>query len=214
MLAALVIIGAIVGGGYIYSRRKSGQAVFPSGYQPPIPAEEIDCAKAKPTNADTLDFFSKCDRIKLDPAAKILGLVNTELNFSFSYPDTLKLVTFPNGMGIVYKDFPTAANLLYTVELASSRSGEMASLTGEDYVRNYWRQYQGLTGISSLDSFTNNTGNIGYKAIYVLGGAKTGNQEVFFELGEKTGNFIHFPSGILEQPLFDLIVGSFKYPSE
>ena len=213
MLVALLVIGLIVGGGYAYSRKKSGQTVFPAGYQPPIPASEIDCGKPSPAAADLWDYYTKCDRIKVDPAASLETVTNKQYNFSFSLHGNIELTPFGNGMGIGYKELAPQNNLLYTMDIASSRSGELASLTGEDYVRNYWRQYPGLTGVQSLEKITNGNNNTAYKAVYVIGNAKEGKLEVFFELKDGSGDFVHFTSGILDQPLFDTIVGSFKYPA-
>ena len=43
ILIALVVIGLIVGAGYLFSRKRSGQTVLPAGYQPPLAISEIDC---------------------------------------------------------------------------------------------------------------------------------------------------------------------------
>lgn len=214
MLIAILVIGGIVAGGYLYSKKKGGQTVLPAGYQKPISAQDIECDKARPAAANIWDYYGKCDRIKLAPGAKLETIGNVEYNFAITLPSDLKLAPFPNGMGIAYKEIAPNINLLYSIDLAASRSGELSKLTGEDYVRNYWRQYSGLTGIKSLETITNNNGNKAYKAVYIIGGAQEGNQEIFFELGEKTGNFVHFTRGILDQPLYDSIINSFKYPSD
>ncbi len=213
MLVALLVIGAIVGVGYLYSRSKAGKPVFPSGYQPPLAASEIDCSKAKPENADTWDYYTKCDPIKFDATAKLTTHTNDKYDFSFQIPDNIQVVPFPNGLGIEYKDIPASSNLLYSIDLASARAGEFGTLTGEDYVRNYWRQYPGLAGLKSIEKIGNANKLEGYKAVYLIGSGKEGKQEVFFELGGTTGNFVHFTSGILDKAIFDTVIGSFKHPA-
>src|SRR5688572_24784993 len=174
MLVALLVIGAIVGVGYLYSRSKAGKSVFPSGYQPPLAASEIDCTKPKPDNADTWDYDTQCDPIKFDATAKLVTHTNDKYDFSFQLPDNLTVVPFPTGLGIEHKDIPASSNLLYSLDLASSRAGEFASLTGEDYVRNYWKQYPGLAGIKSMEAITNANKLQGYKAVYLIGTGKEG----------------------------------------
>ncbi len=214
MLAAILVVGLIVGGGYLYSRKKSGQTVFPSGYQPPLSPGEIDCSKSRPANANVWDYYNKCDKIKLGADGKLQPLPNDKYRFSVLAPNNIKYVNLSNGLFIVYKDIAPNINPLYTLDLASSRSGELAILKGEDYVRNYWRQYPGLTGLKSLESIVNGSGAVGYKAVYIIGGTKEGNQEIFFELGNKTGDFVHFTPGILDPQLYDTIIGSFQYTTK
>lgn len=213
MLVAILVLGVIVGGGYFYSRTRSGQSVLPAGFQPPLAVSDIDCTKPRPSNADLWDYYTKCDPIKFDSGATLVPHTNTEYNFSFNHHSNIELVPFPNGVGIPHKEISPQNNLLYSVDLAANRSGELSSVTGEDYVRNYWRQYPGLAGIKSLEAITNSNSAKGYKAVYLIGDGREGKQEVFFELGDGTGNFVHFTSGILDQKIYDTIIGSFKYPA-
>lgn len=211
MLGALVVIGLVVGGGYLYAKKQSGQQVFPSGYQAPIPTDQIDCGQPKPSSANIWDYYNKCDPIKLGPDSKMVPHTDTKYNFTINIPDNIKLSTIGNGYGITYKEIAPNINHLYLYDPASGRQGELATLTGEDYVRNYWRQYSGLTGVKILDKIINSNGLTAYKAVYVIGGKTEGNQEVFFETKAGSGDFIHFTRGIIDPAVYDSIINSFKF---
>ena len=209
LVIAVVILGGVVYAGYQYSQKKGGKQTLPSGYPVAQQAGQIDCSKPRDAAVNIWDYYGKCDLFSVDASTKWNPEVNDEFGFEFSLPETAKVSRYKNGMGLEYKEFQPSWNLLYSVDLASSRSGEFKSLTGKNYVENYWRQYPGLTGLKSVETIVNGLGTEGWKAIYKIGN-QDGNTEMFFELGKDSGNYIHFTKGILSQPVFDNIVGTFK----
>lgn len=208
LIIAVVVLGGVVYAGYKYSQRQPGKVTLPSGY-PATSAKEIDCSKPRPNEANLWDYYTKCDEFKVDQNTKWITFKNAAYKFEFDIPETAQTEVYPNGMGLNYKEIGANWNLVYSVDLASSRSGEFKNLKGKAYVENYWRQYPGLAGVKSVEPIVNGKGVDGWKAIYKIGD-KDGNQEIFFELGKDSGNFVHFTKGIFSQQVFDNIVGTFK----
>lgn len=219
LVIAVVVLGGVVYAGYQYSKRQAGKTTYPNGYQAPNQAQapanpkDIDCTKHDP-NISFWDWYNKCDQIKGDPAAGLTPIKDEKLGFELQIPANIKIVKFVNGAGIIYKDVQPNLNLLYNLELASLRTGEFKNLKGQAYVENYWKQYSGLRGMASIEPIINSNGVKGYKAFYYVFPDVKGNTEIFFELGENTGDFIHLSKGILTDDTFNTIIGSFKLTKE
>lgn len=220
LVVAVLVLGGIIYAGYTYSQKKAGKTVYPAGY----PANQQQTAKAAKNwtqidcNTDKYDpqnpwpYVLKCDRFKTDASTKWTTYTDKGGRFTLQLPSTLKTLEYPNGLGVVYKDIPPHLNLLFSYDPASSRSGEFKNLKGEEYVKNYWRQYSGLTNLKSFEIIKNSNDETGYKAIYQLtGNIPSPAVDIFFELpsaGE--GNFLHFSTGALDDTVFNTIVGSYK----
>jgi hypothetical protein len=119
---------------------------------------------------------------------------------------------YPNGLGVIYKDIAPHQNLLFSVDGAASRSGEFKNMRGEDYVRNYWKQYPGiLSGLESIETITNSNNETGYKAVYTLTNKIPSPAiDIFFELSTDSADLLHFSNGALDDTVFNTIVASFK----
>jgi len=214
LVIAIVILGGIVYAGYQYSQRQTGKVTLPNGY--PVnysdkKVGDVDCSKERNPNVDIWDYYKICDPFKVGPENKWVVYTDPQYKFTMLLPEGMPHQNFNNGLGLAYKEFDPPRNLIYSVDNAVDRQGDFKNYTGQQYVENYWKQYPGLNGIKSLEPIINGKGIPGWKAIYLIG-EKAGNQEIFFELGEGTGNFVHFTSGILDQPVYDNIVGTYEPP--
>lgn len=220
LAVAVLVLGGIIYAGYTYSQKKAGKTVYPAGYpigqQPAATAKnwtQIDCNTEKYNPADPWPYILKCDRFKTDANAKWVPYTDKGGRFTVQLPSTLKTIEYSNGLGVVYKDVTNAAsNLLLSLDIAASRSGEFKNLKGEEYVKNYWRQYSGLSGLQSFEVIKNTNDEKGYKAVYKLSNnIPSPAIEIFFELpGGEAGDFVHFSSGVLDDTVFNTIVGSYK----
>lgn len=211
LIIAVLVLGGIVYAGYTYSQRQTGKTTLPNGYvqnNPPQTTGEIDCAKPRNSNVNIWDYYSKCDQLSVKPDAKWVIYKDPAYQFEFNIPEGAPVQKFTNGLGLAYKEFDPTINLIYSYDFAANRGGIFKTMTGKTYVENYWKQYPGLTGIKTLEPIVNGKGIKGWKAVYLIGN-KEGNTEIFFELGESTGNYVHFTKGILSQPVFDNIIGTF-----
>lgn len=188
VLAAALILGLVVYGGYQYSQKRGGELAFPRSM--PQPAEKPE----------------------ITPETPFSDFANDKYGFSFAYPESIQLVEFPNdAWGFAWGDILPQYNLLVNVDLAATRSAEMRELSTFDYIGNFWRQFPGLKALKSTETFTNTQGENGVKAIYINIADQTPNLDVFFELPDGSGNLIHFANGFLEKDIFERIINSFKF---
>lgn len=219
LAVAVLVLGGVIYAGYTYSQKKAGKTVYPAGYPATQQSSkttknwtQIDCNTDKYDPQNPWPYVLKCDRSKTDAATKWITYTDKGGRFTLQLPSTLKTVEYPNGLGVIYKDIPPHFNLLFSYDPASSRSGEFKNMKGEDYVKNYWRQYSGLAGLKSFEVIKNSNDEKGYKAIYQLAGdIPSPAVDIFFELpGGGEENFLHFSTGALDDTVFNTIVGSYK----
>lgn len=215
---AIIVLGGIIYAGYTYSQKQSGKTVYPAGYQPknqPVVVKDwtkIDCNTEKLNPSDPWPYVLKCDRFQTDASTKMVYYVDKHYQFQVQLPSTLKTVEFPNGLGVDYKGIPALYNLLYNIDLASSRSGEFKNLRGEEYAKAYYRQFPGaFSGVKSFEVIKNSNDESGYKVVYSLpNNIQPPGTDIFFELTPGSGDFVHFASGSLDESVFNAIAGSYK----
>lgn len=215
LVIGVLIIAVVVWLGY--NLKQGGKTVLPAGFPvttpatPPPNLANTDCAKV--TRADPRNpwpYYIKCQPFKADANTKWKTYTDAK-GFSFDLPENLKISTFPNGVGFTYNEIPAQTNLLYSLDLSSSRSGEFKNMDLTNYPKNYWRQFSGLTGIKDILTFTNSKNEKASRAVYVNINNETPAIDVFFEFPNTRGDFIHFGSGILDATTFNTIVDSFKF---
>lgn len=223
LVLAVVVLGGIVYVSYSATQKKANNKTYPAGIAQPISdapgakqgttVATIDCSISEPNPTNIWAYYLKCDRFKTSSTTTWKTFANKDYKFEFSYPSDLETVEYPNGMGIIYKQLQPQDNLLYSMDIASSRSGEFKEMKGEAYVKSYWRQYSGLVALKSSEAFSNQFNVKGFKAAYLNFANESPNQEVFFESPENPGTFVHFASGVLDQSVYDKIIESFKWDS-
>lgn len=220
LAVAVLVLGGVIYAGYTYSQKKAGKTVYPAGY----PAEQapkatknwtsIDCNTDKYDPQDPWPYILKCDRFKTDATTKWITYTDKSGRFTFQIPSTLKTDEYANGLGVIYKDIPPHLNLLFSYDISASRSGELKAMKGEDYVKNYWKQFPGgLTGLKSFELIKNSNDEKGYKAVYQMSSdVPSPSVDIFFDLPGSTDDtdFVHFSTGALDDTVFNTIVGSYK----
>jgi hypothetical protein len=200
---ALVTVGTLVA--VQYSKKRSGTIVLPGGvtYLGPSPT-------AVPAQTDTVA-----------PAALFTADANTEWTtfkghkypYSFSYPKTLTIVVFPNDVldaaAIAFSNIPAQQNILANVD-DISKNDKMKQYAGtqskDKYVENWWKQFGGLKGVSSIKAFVNTKGLHGYRTKFINTAGQTPNEDVFFEVPAHPELVIRLANGILDKPIFDRII--------
>jgi len=133
--------------------------------------------------------------------------------YSLEVPATLKLVTFPNDAFDIYaiaiNNQPPEQNVLIGVDDLNRTEDLKTYIKGNKraYVENWWKQFGGLKGVSSITPFTNTAGLTGYKAKFLNNAGQTPNDDIFFET-PNAAYVIHLANGPLPQATFDAIVDS------
>lgn len=215
VVIAIVILGGLTYAAYLYSNRSSG-AIYPAGYpqnQPPakpVTIADINCDNPDPNYKSLPVYYIKCDPYKPSAATKWTVYRDPGHGVEFSIPSDLKTSTYPNGLGFPWRTLNPQSNLLVSYEPASSRAPAFKGLTGEDYPKNYWKQFVGLTGLKSIQAYTNKGGVKGWQAIYLYG-TDTPTIDTFFEDPSSPGDYVHFSKGVLSDEVYNTLLDSFTW---
>ncbi len=179
------------------SFQKSGTIVLPAGgtYLGPSPTAPTNPKVEAPTKAGFVTVKGK------------------KYPYSFEVPSDLKLVTFPNDPYDIYAlsldDRPPDQAVLIGVDDLNRTEELKKYVKGSKraYVENWWKQFGGLTGVSSITPYTNKAGLKGYKVLYANAAGQTPNDDVFF--ASPDGRYIiHLANGPLPDAIFNAIVDS------
>ncbi|KKT72784.1 MAG: hypothetical protein UW69_C0081G0005 [Microgenomates group bacterium GW2011_GWA2_44_7] len=216
VVIALVVLGGLTYAAYLYSNRKSG-AVFPAGYPQSKPAakiptiSEIDCNTTDPAIKTSPNYYIKCDNYKEGPDTKWTTVKNPLKGTQFDFPEELKLLPYTNGYNFAWRTLPAAGGLVISHDASSLRSGNFKTMKGEEYPKNYWKQYNGLTGVKSVTPYTTKNSVSGWQAVYIYFGTDTPTLDTFFEDPAVPGDFMHFSKGVLSDEVYKKVMDSFKW---
>lgn len=207
--AGVLILGCAVYATYRYSQHKAGNIVLPGGvtYLGATPSTK---PQQQPPTAP-LRFTAPADVSWVSQGGKVYP-------YTFSYPNTLSLVVFPNdpndSIAISWGNLPPQTNLLFNMEFVDKRDASYVSKPKIEFVRNWWKFFSGLRGVASVESFTNTNGMKGYRAQYINYANSTPNVDIFFEIPGKSNILLHMANGILDPAIFNRIVDSVKWNSQ
>jgi hypothetical protein len=206
-LIAVGILTAITIGAYQYAKKRSGVVVLPGGTTYLGPST----APTQPPQPQNPGKFTA------DETVEWVEFKGKNQPFSFSYPKTLQLTTFPNditeSIGIGWNNVPPQNNIFFRISDINKVEPNMAKYINQpkiEYVKHWWEQYTGgLKGVKTVTAFTNSKGMVGYKAKYLNHADQTPNDDVFFEVPGRKDLMVRFGNGVLDGAVFDKIIDSF-----
>ncbi len=208
-IGAVAVLSAITIGAYQYAKKRSGVVVLPGGttylgpsdtpVQPPPETEP-----AKPV---------------IDENTKWIEHKGIDHPFTFLYPESIELVTFPKDItesaGFGWGNIQPQSNLLFRIIDINASEPAMVKYINQpkiEYVKHWWEQYTGgLKGVESVTPFTNSRGMKGYRAKYLNHSDQTPNDDIFFEVPGRRDLMVRFGNGPLEKTVFDKIIDSFSW---
>lgn len=125
--------------------------------------------------------------------------------YTMSVPGTLTLTTFPNDPYDMYAiaGGDPASNVLIGIDTKADPRE-----TKTMYIHAWRKQFSSLTGVKSIDQFTNSKGLKGYTVKFLTASGESPNLDIFFEVPDKPSYVIHLSNGILDPAVFDDIVDS------
>lgn len=132
--------------------------------------------------------------------------------YSFSVPESIKLVSLASDTFDIYAlvigTQSPDQNVLIGVDDLNRSQDLKQYMKGSKraYVENWWKQFSGLKGVTSITEFKNSKGLAGYKAQYIQGSG----EDIFFETPDPR-YVIHLANGPLEKAVFDKIVDSVSW---
>jgi hypothetical protein len=125
--------------------------------------------------------------------------------YTMSVPESIALTTFPDDPYDMYAiaGSDPASNVLIGIDTKANPSE-----TKSAYIQSWRKQFSVLTGVKSIDPFTNSAGLKGYKVKFLNAGGESPNLDIFFEVPDKPQYVIHLSNGPLDGTVFDKIVDS------
>lgn len=198
--AFLVLLGIVLLA-YQYSRPRAGSIVLPGGitYLGPTPPAQ----PAKPTPL----FFA-------DASVPWTTITSAMYGYTFSVPQTLTLEPFLteefDAYAITWNNVAKETNVLIGVEdlTRDDRKAAFVQKPKKDYIESFWARQYNLTGVRSIEAFTNAHGLKGYRVTFQTADGISPYDDVFFEVPGKPNLLIHLSHAILERAVFDRIVDS------
>ncbi len=136
--------------------------------------------------------------------------------YAFEAPSDLTFVTFPDDTYDIYalsiNNQPPEQNVMIGVDDLNRTESLKGYIKANKraYVENWWKQFSGLKGISSIGAFTNKKGLSGYRVKFINASGQTPNEDIF--LSSPDGRYvIHMANGPLPKNIFDAIVDSVSW---
>jgi hypothetical protein len=207
-LGILMVVGVLVIISAFILITKSAAKKTP----PKETAQTVKTATGKKTPAQpipTIQKFMAASDVTWNAKAGIV------YPYKFSYPATLPLVVFINDLtdkvAIAWNNIPPQQNLLLNMEFVNDRDPKYAALPKIEFVKNWYKFFSGLTGVSKIEPFTNTQGMKGYKAWYINTANSAPNLDVFFEVPKRNDIMIHMANGIIDPPVFDKILDTVRW---
>jgi hypothetical protein len=132
--------------------------------------------------------------------------------YTLSVPGTITLTTFPNDpydMYAVSGNDPSSNVLIGLDNLEKNTSrNQYIKQQKTVYINQWWKQFGGLTGVKSIEPFTNRNGLKGYNVKFLNSAGQSPNLDVFFEIPDHPEYVIHLSNGTLDPAVFTKIVDS------
>jgi len=209
LVLGVAVLGIVLYGGYLYAQKFGVKITLPSG-QTYLGEEALEANEL--VNPPTAP-----QRFTAGPNVPWKEYKGKVYNYSFKYPETLKLGIFPDdptdSVAIIWGNIPAQRNIFINVENIPSRDPAYVGKV-EDFARNWWKFFSGLKGLVSIEKFVNTSGLTGYRAIYINNADQSPNIDIFFAVSNDPNKVIHIANGILDPEIFERIVDSLNYEAK
>ena len=200
-IAFFILLGIVLLA-YLYSRPRTGAIVLPGGvtYLGQSPSATPIPRAATLFTADASVPWSPKNGAKYP--------------YTFSIPETLTLVPFLteefDAYAITWNNAPKEANVLIGIEDLSRDEKRTPYVTKskKEYIQSFWSKQYNLTGVKTIEPFTNRKGLNGYKVKFQTTGGVSPFDDVFLEVPKKPNLVIHLSNAILDPTVFEKIVES------
>jgi hypothetical protein len=138
--------------------------------------------------------------------------------YTMSVPTTIALTTFPNDPYDMYALMGSdpSSNVLIGVDDLSKNTArsQFTNQPKTAYINAWYKQFSILTGVKSIDPFTDSNGLKGYKVKFLTASGESPSLDIFFEIADKPQYVIHLSNGPLDPAVFATIVDSIGWETE
>lgn len=210
IVSGVILVVFLIGLSFLNSfanKKDKSEVVFPAGVNYLGDGNQAE-GEVAPTQAPNLDFDA------LVQSQDWVELVGRQYAYSFQYPRGLTPLFFPNdpndSVTFQVGNIPAELNIMFVVETVSSRDRQyVGNLQG--FVSNYWRFFGGLSGVQSVEPFTNDNGLKGYRAVYTTKTGEPTTAHIFLAIPDDADHVLHVANIFPSETLFDRIVNSVNY---
>lgn len=208
-ISSIVILIVFLGLVYFLYNRASGgnsKVVFPAGINYTGNEEQAEQQQTRP----------KYDWEKLAASSDWTSYTSTKKQYSFQYPKELQPLIVPgdpnDAVTFDVTDTPAQNNLMALVETISSYNKTYVN-NGEEFVKNYWKFFNGLKKLNEFEEYQSEKGLKGYRANYETKAGLITGDSYFFLLPESPDKILHianiFPKGA--ETLFMRMLNTFSF---
>lgn len=218
-----IILLSIVFLAYQYSKPRIGTVVLPGGitYLGPSPTTQDQRSKInnQKESQNEVDALAEQSRFTAESDVAWSTVKSKKYGYTFSVPETLTLEPFLtdefDAYAITWNNVPKEANVLIGVEDLASDEKKMAYVqkSKKEYVESFWSKQYNLTGVKTIETFTNSKRLKGYKVKFQTNEGVSPFDDVFFEVPNKPNLLFHLSHAILDPAVFEKIVDSVDWTS-
>lgn len=205
----LVVFLVLVAGVYFWVNRKSkGSLIFPAG----INYTGTETTPVPQAQRPTYDYA----KLGAASASEWATFTSPKGQYSFQHPKGMIPLIFPgdvnDSLTFNVSDVPAQVNLMILVENMANYDPKMSG-QHENFVKNYWKYFNGLKRLNNVTEFENEKGLKGWKVSYITKGDVVTTENYFFKLGNDPNRILHVnnilpPEG---QAVFTRILNSLEF---
>lgn len=196
---------------YSIVKNREGEIVLPAGENYLGPESERRAEEAAqappPAAAESPKLFTATEG---EVWVTITGNIYP---YTFESPQSLTLTTFDDDPYDIYAinwgGLNPSSTVLIGVDNLNNKEENQQYIAQQKraYVENWWRQFGGLSGVSTIEEFTNSNGMRGYRARFLDTNKNPAPLvDMFFEVPGRQDLVIHLSNGILAEDVFERII--------
>lgn len=201
-LAVLILFLLLIGGVYYWvSNKTKGTVIFPNGINYLGPSTTL-------TPEPTIDLA------KIGQSGQWIKISGRHFKFDIAYPAELQVTAFiddpTDKLAWVTGIKPPQENVFASVETMSELG---PTYVGQPvaFIQNYWKKFNGLSGIQSVRPITNQKGLKGFEAIFMTKTPGVTVVNYFFPVPNDNDHILQVLNGILPANIFNSIVNSVEF---
>lgn len=200
----LAIFLIVIGGVYLWvSKKNKGNVAFPAGIN-----------YLGPQSASNLTPVPTIDLSQLGKSGQWLKSGGKIYKYQFIYPSELQLTAFINDptdkIAWITGIASPQQSIAFNVEKMSDLDPKYTN-NPEEYVRNFWKKFSGLSGIKLVEPATNQKGLKGFKALYTDKSGNVATVNYFFPVPNDPDHILQVINGILPENIYNNIVNSVEF---
>lgn len=201
LVMSLVLFGGVFAA-YRSAKSRNSAIVLPGGitYLGPSPSP------TPPTSPNPLT-----SHIPVPADAKWIERRGQTLPYAFKHPESLSLGLFPgdpyDSVTVFYPGTDANTNIFFRVENLTTLGKSEYIGNPMEYAKNWWKDYT-WTGVSSVTSFTTESGLTGYRARYLTTENTASYDHIFITVPDRNDLIIWISGKLFTDDVFDRIVDS------